>query len=216
MSQIYFKRILPTLDVIVVGGLALIVDIVMVIALLTAQEWGVGGVVAALSCAIGFNGVALIIFLRRWLTEPDFITAQGTGVWTGGISAITKELMEEALDFYVDALIRLQAEESASMKLVSLALERNHLEDMLKGASIDWRNGPVTVLWPRIGTIKAYELQWGKTMLVQWLGSVSKSAFFHGLQHMVDEIILGEWPDYDHTDSSWWALVDKLNKEFGK
>lgn len=216
MSQTNFKRILPTPDIIALGGLSVVVDVAMAIAIFTTQPWPLGAIVTALSCAIGFNGVALIVFLRRWLTKPDFITKQGTGVWTGGIEAITKELMEEALDFYVDKMMQMQAEESASMKLVSLALERNNLEDMLKGASIDWRSGPVTVLWPRVGVIKAYELQWGKTMLVQWLGSVPKSAFFHGLQHMVDEIVLGEWPDYDHVDTSWWALVDRFNREFGK
>lgn len=230
MSQSNFRRILPIPDIVAFVGLALIVDIVAIIALCTKQTWEIGAIVAFSACVVGFNGVAFALFLRRWLTKPDFFTKHGTAIWTNGIKEITKELVEEALDFYIGEMVRARVEAIDAIKVLNqqpktpvemwnlldprLTLEK--INEMLNGASIEFRNVPITVIWPHLGTIKAYELQWGNTMMVQWLGAISKSAFFHGLQHMVDELVLGKLPDYKHEDLLWWQLVERFNRGFGK
>jgi hypothetical protein len=239
VTRINFKRFPSTTNPVAFWVVTLLIYLVMIIlVVVTWNAWDTTTRVIAVLGMLTFGGLALAMLCRRWLSRPDFITKHGTGIWTGGIKEITPGLMEEALDYYLAGMLCLrQSSDPATIFIPLTSLNgsldkfiltgtRKDLEDMLDGANIEWRKNLVTISWRLLffclffpshtyKSIRACDLQRGKSMVVQWQGSIAKSGFFHGLQHMTDEVVLGELPDSDHVDSFWWHVADKFDREFG-
>lgn len=154
-------------------------------------------------------------------------------------------LVEQALDFYVGEMVKVQRDNINFEGIIDCSKTVRNWQDSsdyivstittpvsgcVYGGSLDaWIKSPINcsmpmadgenlivVLESSLKIIKAQEVQRGKTLLVTWQGSISKSSFFHGLHHMVNKTIFEKQSDYNHQDILWWLLVDQFNRRFGK
>jgi len=193
-------KFFPWLDFFIFGGLALFALICGFLVTLSGPHttlelcltWGIGFV---------FVVIATAIVVRKAMAGPDFVTAQGTAVWTNGIKEITVGDMAAALDFYAVSL----------PKFTGLVTQKD-IEDMFEGACVSWQKGSITLMG--IGWIVKDKcgLQQGKRIIVQYPNDkeIAHSAFYHELHHMTDEIILKRDPDYQHLRKDWWYLLTRM------
>ncbi len=205
------KRHIPWIDFVLYGGLALLS---VVLALVFVWDTEVGGVVALLATTLGFVTVAVVVFFRWFLSQPDFVIDQyGVYVWTGDLNHLktdtAKERLTEVLDLFVRALpefIKKEMPENCPEQMVT----SSDLSQMLYESRIEFCRNKIT-LFSKFGwTVKDKAgLQMGKGVMVRWTNSFIKSALYHELFHMVDEIILKRSPDYKH-EEEWWKLLSKL------
>jgi hypothetical protein len=154
-----------------------------------------------------FLGISVMIVLRKYMAHPDFITIQGTYIWANGIDEIDVYDMNAALSYYVTNLPKLTA-----------LVTQKEIENMLFGACIEWRQGPITLMglgW----LVKDKEgLQKGKSIIVHYpdkqeftvQANIERSALYHEIHHMVDEVVLKREIDYMHKNTEWWNLLMKM------
>lgn len=202
------RRFVPWTNFIFFGGLALLA--LAAATWVSCYEQPVGALIAAWATAAGFLGVFLAVFIGWLIKRPSFVV-HGVAVWNGGVRLIHQHLMREALEFYTRRLPELAHEYDLPEKhLINIS----NLTCMFPGARIEWTKKPITII-ARFWKVKDKNgLQQGKGVMVRWMGSLSQSALFHELHHMVDEIILKRGPDYKHENRPWWDLVPILRREF--
>jgi len=197
------RKFIPIIDILVYGSLALFSIIATIIAFLTPQEWPLIKIIIALIVPVGFITLAAIVFISKWTSRPDYITDQGTAIWSGGISNLSEQFamakMSAALHFFATEL----------PKMVP-GITSETLNIMLNQAKIDWKNKSLTLVG--IGwTVKDKAgLQDGNGIMLYWNGSIIHSALFHELFHMVDELVLHKAPDYKHENTGWWEIATEL------
>jgi hypothetical protein len=85
---------------------------------------------------------------------------------------------------------------------------------MLKGAQIQWSRGLISSIGLGWKVKDKAGLQSGRCIKVHWPGMIKHSALFHELHHMVDEIVFGREPDYEHQRTKWWELIKKLKDDY--
>ncbi|RLC88667.1 MAG: hypothetical protein DRJ03_01980 [Chloroflexi bacterium] len=197
----------PWVNFILYGGLALLAFTAAVWA--SCYEQPIGAFVSVWAAAAGFLAVFVVVFVGWFVRFPTFI-ARGVSVWDGDIRFITETAVVDALKFYVERLPTLLEEQHMAEKHV---VTSDALWTMLFTAQIEWTDKPITLI-SRFWQIRdANGLQQGKSIMVRWTGSISGSALFHELHHMVDEIVLKRSPDHKHENKHWWALVPMLKRE---
>lgn len=231
------RKFVPWGNLITFGGMMLLCLTTAVIVSFGSNP--VAAYIAVWASTAGFIGVFLAILIGWLRDRPDFIV-RGAGVWVERGVPVDAALMERALDFYVHEVAKLAPtlpgdrvpprqpevlrfeaqpghDDSAMASLYPQAQESwmsYLLVEMLSGARIVWSKDPVssfTRFW-QIHDVNG--LQKGKGIEVRWMGSVSESALFHELHHMVDEIILRRSPDYKHEAEAWWDSVRVLKAKF--
>lgn len=208
------RRHLPWIDFILYGGLALLS---IVLTLIFVWNTELGGVLALLATTTGFVVVAFVVIIRWYVSEPDYTEdTYGVSVWTDGIwqlgSTAGRINLKKALDVFVKklpSLITKLLPETAPEQMVT----SGDLSAMLYSSRLEFRDkklGTAGIGW----SVKdAAGLQQGRGIMLRWQGSLVRSALFHELFHMVDEMILRMAPDYKHERNEWWALVGTLKDE---
>ena len=159
--------------------------------------------------------LVFVYFFEKWLAKPDFVTKHGTAFWINGIQKITPELMDKALDNFV-----------ARLSVMTSEVSRDELMCMLSRTGIEWKTRTVELIWKSHHLKGKAGVQIGYRLLIQWKGSVAKSAFYHELLHEVNENIrLPRLPtekareefrehDIKHGELDWWRLGDTMNDDF--
>jgi hypothetical protein len=147
--------------------------------------------------------VCIIYAILHFLIFPTFVTKHGISVWAYNIDEVTKEMIEEASEFYIAELPK---------KFKFLDSERILRE--LDNVEIYWycnslKCGKNSEKWCR-GTYlnKRIRLVWYPATK-----NMSETAFFHELHHLVDDRILLR-DGGEHLDTIWWESVHLLNSEF--
>ena len=87
----YMKKFIPLVDWIIFGGLTLFGIIGLILILCTPQEWDIIKIIAVFVPLSVFIVTPVIILIVKYTSRPDYITAQGTYVWT--IDMAAEELM---------------------------------------------------------------------------------------------------------------------------
>jgi len=198
------RRRLPIIDILVYGGLGLFAVIAAIIAFVTPQEWDAAKLGILIGVCGGMLVLCIVVLLSKALRRPSYITKQGVAVYAVNEGTLqdktnwspTELDVVDALDFFVRNLPRYLPE-----------VHENDLINMLKDSVVEFQEKPVGAIG--IGWLVKDKagLQQGKAMLVQWPGTIARSAFFHELMHMVDECCLqvkGWKPDYEHTKEPLW------------
>jgi hypothetical protein len=155
---------------------------------------------------MGFIAVFLLFFFRWYNSRPNYFTKHGTAIWMDGINAVYRARMEHALDYYIAKLLELAKNQMTDLK--------GKLPFMLKGASIEWSRKLISSMGIGWKVKDKAGLQSGKNIKVHWPGSIKNSTLFHELHHMVDEVVLGLGPDYEHKRTQWWNLIRKLKEGY--
>jgi hypothetical protein len=195
------RRIIPWFDFLMVGFFS-IVSVVLLVAVFMGGA-KIEALAITTATTTGFILVALLVFLRWFFSKPDFFTEVGTAIWTGGIPQITKNFMDRALAHY-----------AAKLNNINPKIRKELIKDMLSKAAIEWDISPVSYISNGWFMANKAGLHRGYDIKVQWKGSVSQSAFFHELHHMVDEIILKKSADYEHKDVLWWKVENDIRGSF--
>lgn len=198
------KKSPPWQDIMIYGGLTLVSLICLAVVL--TLDIPLPGIITLAATSAGFLAVFLVFFIKWVLSKPDFVTLQYVGVWTDGQKEITKELMDKALKFYKENLPEM------SGNIITCA----QISNMLGGATIEWKKGRVSAIGIGWQAKDKAGLQSGKSIMVQWKGSISASALFHELHHMIDQCVLCVPCDYKHERLEWWSIVDRLKIEFAE
>ena len=162
--------------------------------------------ISAGSAFLGFFVVFLVVIFKWYFSTPDYTTKQGTAVWTDGLKIIDKGRMETVLDFYIKNLSKYAPYDVSPVRL----------EYMLKNSNIEWSRKSVSGIGLGWLVKDKAGLQSGKYVKLHWTGSIVRSALYHELHHMVDEIILGVTPDYKHERIEWWSVIEKLKNDFDR
>ena len=207
------KKKTPIIDFIVFGCIAALGIIGAVIASCYTKDisalvtfWGVAGAMIMILC---------IVILRWRRSMPDYYNkCYGIAVWCGGetflYSTKGREQLKGMLALFMDRLPVL-----IKTRFAGHAIEQNvtkvALCKMLYGSGIEWQRELISRIsksgW---AVTDKTGLQQGKNIAVQWQGSFIKSALYHELLHMVDEMILLRKPDYKHENKKYWAMVNEL------
>lgn len=196
------KKYFPWADLFLYGGLALASIISVIIAACTTQEWSIGKIMPLVLVPLAFTGIATLVVLKKLSTKPDFMTKQGVHVWSGGIKEVTKDLMERAIDYYIEKL----PEKSL--------IHEEELRIMFFGSKIEWTKSRIGLIGIGWAVKDVAGLQQRRSVVVEWKGSIRKSALFHEFHHMVDEIVKGIPPDYKHENEYWWKIIPILKEGF--
>lgn len=199
------KKWISWIDVFFYGFLALATTGLSILAATTQQEWSAGKIIVLILTPLIFVGLALFVILSNYFSKPDFVTKHGTAIWSGGVPGLNQSVMEKVLDFFVRTLPTMFGQ-----------ITEKQILTMLDGARIEWRNKPITLYSVGWRVKDKAGLQQGKGAVVQWLGSVVGSAFFHEMLHMVDEEVLHKEPDYEHENVGFWTLESSLATAFEK
>lgn len=152
-----------------------------------------------------------------FLFQPDFRDIRyGVSVWAGGIDYFSKRVGRKAhrgaLKFFVSHLPRI-SREFLPPSAPECGLTSNRLEKMLRGVRVQWKRGPIR-RWRYWGwsAVDIAGAQKRNTIVLRWQETISMSALFHELQHMVDEVVFGRY-DPKHQNEPWWRLTLKLKQE---
>jgi hypothetical protein len=203
-------RYIPWTDFLLYGGLAVVSVAAAIWAVLTPQDWEVGGVIAVILVPSAFVVLAVVIIGGKLLSRPDFVVF-GMSVWMGDVVAPSaKFVMVEAIEVFVEKFPGLARKHGFDGRVQSGALTK-----MIDGVRCEWRSGKISMIsrWGWAVKDKA-GLQSGKSIVVQWRGEISESAFYHELGHMVREMVLNIDVDYKHEDVEWWEAVREVKAEF--
>lgn len=199
-----FKRVLVG-DVLWWGLLVVLFVGMSLGAALTPQEWDWVKVVFLLVIPLGVVTIATAAVTSTVFASPDFdvvitfgelkIPSVTATVWTNNVEkhAALRDDLRVALKIFV-----LEYHDPASAARA------------LDGMTIEFTPEPIKV-WGRW----SYEegkagLQKGKSIIVHWKGSLSKSALMHELLHVVDEMVRKGY-DPEHADSAFWEQELELN-----
>jgi hypothetical protein len=207
------RRFIPWTDIAVYGGLAVLSVVGAVWAALTPQEWEVGGIVVLIVVPLAFVVLAGVVVGRKLLSRPSFVV-RGMGVWTcPGQGEHIKSRMDAALAHLIHVFPSIMRGRGFAEGMEPGKLG-DALKDLLIGARCMWREGPLTV-FSRLGwAVKDKAgLQSGKSIMVQWTGTISGSAWHHEIGHMVRQLVLKKQPDYKHEDREWWDAVRELTTD---
>jgi hypothetical protein len=145
-----------------------------------------------------YKYIILLSFLCSCGPPVDFTTKHGVDIYRGELKEITIILMENSLDFYINRLPELTPN-----------ITEAQIRFALKNSRIEWYNAPIPCYASEKGCAG---LQQYKLIMVEWKLALYKSAFFHEIHHMMDELL---WDNFDYVhENSWWSLIPQLNEEF--
>jgi len=175
--------------------------------------------IGALITSWGVAGSMLLIFaiiIIRWKrSAPDYYNkCYGVAVWCGGDKFLyatkSREDLKNLLILFLDRLPTLVKAKFPG-ESIEQRITKSALCKMLYGSGIEWHVEPISLFSKSGWAVQDKAgLQQGKNIAVQWQGSYIKSALYHELLHMVDELVLLRAPDYKHENKRWWALVNEL------
>ena len=201
-------KYIPWTDIVLYGGLAVVSVGAAVWAGLTPQEWNVGKIVALIAVPVAFVALALIVILGKLFSRPDYHTKQGVAVWSVN-GRPNKHQMDAAFELLIDTLPGLYKDPGAITSLM--------LEHLVKGVKVEWRDKPLTVFSRYGWAVKDKAgLQQGKAIMVHWQGSITDSAFYHEMGHMIRQEVLCKPIDYKHEDTDWWTMMAAINNHARK
>jgi hypothetical protein len=155
-----------------------------------------GGIVTLIACGIAALGVIVIIGIYTIGNAPSYYTKHDVAVWTNGINQITKDLMEAALDTYIERVCLHRPD-----------IKKEALLDMYSRMMVVWFTDTVGAVGIGYSLHDKEGLRGGYVIHLHWTGSVTSSALFHEVHHMVDDVILHKPSDYQHTDKAWWTVI---------
>lgn len=211
------RRGVKVIDVVVFGGISMLFVALGVGALLTPQNWPWQKILVLSLVEMVALGITTWYFVAKWLARPNLVTKHGTAIWTDGVEAITPELMDRALDHFIQGM----STEAKAFDISEVAMRK-----MLAHTGIEWSKRRVSL------TTTMYELhdkagiQHGYRLMIQWRGTVGESALIHELLHEVNEFIRlpriededGQvefrMDDIQHKEAEWWGLDGALTPDF--
>jgi len=207
------RRSIPWANFLLYGGIALLS---IVLTLIFIWEADTIGAIILLSVDAAFIGVALIVFLSWYFSKPNYVEEEySIYVWSSGSlypeSPTGRDDLRRALDVFVNklpVLINAQLPETVPEQMITTG----DLINMLNQSCIEFSAKKLSMFSIGWSIKDAAGLQQGKSVRLHCQGSMVKSALYHELQHMVDEVILHCIPDYSHSRKDWWALTDKLKE----
>lgn len=202
------RRFIPWTDIALYGGLAAVSTAGSLWAAFTPQEWTVGAIVAAIIVPLGFIVVAAVVIGGKLLSRPDY-HVYGMHVWTADGDQPVGSRMKEAVKHFIETFPGIARAHGFDGRIQS-----GTLEELFRGVSCEWRSKPLTVFsrWGWSVKDKA-GLQSGKSIMVQWLGSITGSAWHHEVGHMVRQLLLHKSVDYRHEDEEWWAAIRRVKED---
>lgn len=199
----------PWKELVIFGGFGLLTTICAIVVLFLDVPWGAH--VAMWLTAVSSDTVAVLVVRKKLSTRPDYRNETfGVWVWTGGVPELNspegRQDLHNAFGFFVDELPGV-LQELFLPNSVEAGITTDELRRMIRGMRLEWTQEPIRML-SRLGwTIKdSAGLQSGASVKVQWLGSAVGGALYHELFHMIDELLLGRSPDYDHSRVTWWDV----------
>lgn len=203
------RRFIPWTDIVLYGGLALVSTAGSLWAAFTPQEWTVGAIVAAIAVPLAFIIVASVVIGGKLLSRPDY-EVHGMAVWQDGVSGINMKVrMDKAIQHFVDTFPDIAQAHGFDGRIQTEVLNR-----LLDGSRCEWRTRRLSIVSRWGWSVKdAAGLQSGRSIMVQWLGSITDSAWHHELGHMVRQKVLGKDIDYQHEDEKWWAAVKRVRDD---
>jgi hypothetical protein len=191
----------PWLDFFLFGGFFLFSAAVLIVTLLNDPTL-TAIIVFSVSTA-GFGVVFTFILVRWFKSLPDFCLTDGTLVWTDGINTITPGLMQRALDFYQRRLVKF-----------IFTINEAKVREAIASLCIWWSKDLVSFHSKSYHLVDKEGLQLGKDIKVHWRGTVSSSALFHEIHHVVQEVVMLKYPDLEHNDREWWQIEQEISKIF--
>jgi len=210
-------RGVKAVDILMFGGVALFFLIVTIGAILTKQEWPWAKILVLTVVDMAGVGICALYFIKKWMARPDYVTKHGVAFWTNGVDDATKELMEKALDHFIEQ-IQIEGHQ--------FNIPEASLREMLARTGVEWNSGRVSLITTRYELTDKAGIQHGYRLLVQWRGSIADSAFYHELLHEVNEFIrlprlktneeMVEFrlEDIQHLESEYWRLDGALQPNF--
>lgn len=199
------NRIVKLQDLLVTGGLFLFGLISAIVALYTPQKWDVGMIVS-LSCAVCGFGFVFILFLRKLIFgKPTYITKEGAYVWENK-TGIDKSKCEEALEFFI-----------VTLSTLCTGISESILRKMLAKTNIILSLNPIESIGKSYYLKNNAGLQLGYNLGVHISnGCIKGTAFFHELMHETQFAVLGLAIDYNHTDTSLWAICSQIEEAWNQ
>lgn len=192
------KRFIPWTDMFLFGGIGLFSVIVSFLVTLNDSNSWVGKLIIW-AVTLTFLGVAAFVIYGKFATRPDFITRHGVAVWKSGVEEVTPELMEKAFEDYAALVVG----KTVSGKTVT----RKSLDALYQKIMVEWSCARVSSIGNGWFIKDAAGLTKDHGILVWWPGTVSSSALFHEIHHIVWREILGEPSDHNHMALEWWDII---------
>lgn len=188
------SRWIRPIDVVVFVAIPALVTVAVVATLFFEQSWPPVAVGFAVGVPLAAWIIAAWMLASKWNARPDFVLANGTGVWTNGLS-IPKAAIMQAILFYERRVSELSG------------LPHADVAAALKSMRVEFTATPIIHNARRVAG-----LQQGRSVIVQWGGGFGSNAFFHELHHVVDQASGRD--DHGHHRDEWWDHIAVIKREW--
>jgi hypothetical protein len=207
------KRFIPYYEISVFGTIAVLALLATLSLTFFMPEYNLPVIVAFGAVCGGILIFCGTMIIQKYFAPPDYITRQGTHVWTEirkrtyFIPTLTD--VERFIDTYIEYAPEVFAS-SQELQSTERSITSQQLIRMFKDLNILFTQKRSALSGMEWWVRDAGCAQRKNLIAVRYFAPFTATHIFHVLHHAIDAQVLDRDPDPGHKNEAWWEVLEKI------